>query len=277
MTEDSKRKIRTLIIFILIVGILVSGYFILKSGLDYYRSRALYEDIKSRYVVENKSNIIVSTENDLSATTADNANPSAEETHKRAAWSRKLIINLEGLQEENSDIIGWLYFENEDISYPILYSGDNETYLKTSYLHEYLFAGSIFMDENNIPDFSSDHTILYGHNMNDLSMFGRLRYYYQKNDYYDGHRYFQIITNEYYYRYEIIAYKQVPDTSDFYTTFFSTRDDFETFINDKVLRGSMINSGVNVTSDDSIVSLSTCSSEGYRFVVSAVRIATEVR
>ena len=44
-------------------------------------------------------------------------------------------------------------------------------------MEEYLFAGSIFMDSANTPDFSDPNTIVYGHNMKSGNMFGRLKKY----------------------------------------------------------------------------------------------------
>ena len=41
-------------------------------------------------------------------------------------------MDFETLKEANPDVIGWIYFDNiEQIDYPILYSGDDETYLHT--------------------------------------------------------------------------------------------------------------------------------------------------
>ena len=41
-------------------------------------------------------------------------------------------VKLEELQQVNADIIGWIRFDNlEQLSYPVLYSGDDEKYLRT--------------------------------------------------------------------------------------------------------------------------------------------------
>ncbi len=42
-------------------------------------------------------------------------------------------IDFAGLRSENPDVVGWIYFENEDISYPVMYSGDNSYYLRKTF------------------------------------------------------------------------------------------------------------------------------------------------
>ena len=52
---------------------------------------------------------------------------------------------------------------------PVLYSGDDEKYLRTDIYGNQTIAGCIFMEGMNTPDFQDYHTILYGHNMKNLS------------------------------------------------------------------------------------------------------------
>ena len=93
------------------------------------------------------------------------------------AWYHDIDVDLKGLREINPDIGGWIYFENEkDISYPLLYSGDDH-YLHYNYFDEEEAAGSIFIDAVNNPALSDVHTLIYGHNMRNLTMFGKLKYY----------------------------------------------------------------------------------------------------
>ena len=87
-----------------------------------------------------------------------------------------------------------------------MYSGDNDTYMKTAYNGDYSVGGAIFMDGENRSDFSDSHILLYGHNMKDLSMFGKLKWY-RDNGHYEGHQYFQIITPTGKDRYEIVSYR----------------------------------------------------------------------
>ena len=190
-------------------------------------------------------------------------------------WYKKLYVDMENLQNVNSEIVAWLYFENEDISYPILHTTDNQKYLRTSYLGEELYSGSIFMETKNKVDFSDKHIILYGHNMKDLSMFGRLRFYREDSEYYKDHKYFQIITPNRYYRYQIISYNEVPATDKLYTVLRKNSEKVEAFVKDNILVGSNV---FDTSSPyDNYVTLSTCTVGENRFVVNAVCIDTFTR
>ena len=113
----------------------------------------------------------------------------------QSPWYDDIDIDFAGLRSENPDVVGWIYFENEDISYPVMYSGDNSYYLRKTFKREHATAGSIFLEGSNKTDFSDCHTIIYGHNMKNLSMFGKLKYYNRDENYYDSHQYFQILVD----------------------------------------------------------------------------------
>lgn len=83
-------------------------------------------------------------------------------------------ILLSSLIAENSDVKGWIYIEDTEISYPILQGPNNQYYLYRAYNKQYLGAGSIFLESLNSPDFTDSHTIIFGHNMHNGSMFGQL-------------------------------------------------------------------------------------------------------
>lgn len=122
-------------------------------------------------------------------------------------WYKKATVNFEGLNAINEDVIGWLFFENESISYPILYSGDNEYYLHRTLDRADSESGSLFLDEKNNPLLDDKVSIIYGHNMKNSSMFGKLRQYKEKDDYYKDHQYFQVLTEGgKVYRYQVFSY-----------------------------------------------------------------------
>ena len=61
-------------------------------------------------------------------------------------WYDQIQVNFGELTKLISEIVGWIHFENEDIDYPILYSGDNDKYLRKTYDGNDATAGSIFLD-----------------------------------------------------------------------------------------------------------------------------------
>ena len=186
----------------------------------------------------------------------------------RGPWYELARIDLAGLQKKYPDIIGWIYFEDGLISYPVMQTTDNETYLHITYNGKQAKAGSIFMEASHSSDFSNTHTLIYGHNMNNLSMFGRLKHY--KNDgYYEGHEYFQIFRGNEILRYQIFAYQDVPIDSFVYQEYFTSAKELAKRLSKK----SYIKTDLTIEPDDKIITLSTCNgNDKYRFVVSAVLI-----
>ena len=230
--------------------------------LNYKQSNDTYEALKENYISEKAENTEV-----------------AEETEGDDSWwYTDVDVKLEELQQVNADIIGWIRFDNLeqlrvgaiDISYPVTQGKDNDYYLHNTFENQPNIAGCIFMEGMNTPDFQDYHTILYGHNMKNLSMFGSLKKY-KTEDFYKDHQFFTIYTSECAYRYQIFAYYDVPETDEVYTVGFAPDDTFQKFI-DKMKQKSYDDTGVNVTKDDHIMTLSTCSTTGKRFVVHAVRI-----
>lgn len=256
-------------VFCISIGILLlcgAGSMLIMEVSDYHKASNIYKDADEIYVSYADSDednhiyvVPVGGEIELDTQNADNTR-----------WDKFINVDLTRLRDINEDVVGWIYFENVDISYPVVYSGDNEEYLRKTYIGENAKAGSIFVDGDNSSDFSDVHTIIYGHNMKDLSMFGRLKNYAKDSEYILGHEYFQIITEGKKYRYKIITYKVVADDSAVYTTYKNYSQDFETFVKNVIEKGSYLSSNVIVGNDDHLITLSTCSGED-RLVVSAIR------
>lgn len=216
--------------------------------MDYKKAETIYHNLNKSYVVCKE-----------------------EQPDGQNGWYTEVDIKLGELAEENSDIIGWIRFDAiEALSYPILYSGDDDTYLRTDIYGNSSISGCIFMEGACQPDFEDCHTILYGHNMKNGSMFGSLKQY-KTDGFYENNRYFTIYTKDMAYRYEIFAYRDVSETDAVYTIGFAPDEVFEEFINE-MIRNSYEDTAVAVNREDKVLTLSTCSSRGNRFVVHAVRV-----
>ena len=209
--------------------------------MGYQKSENLYDSLQQNYVTSTSES-------------------------KSEAWQDMLDVDISALKQINPDVIGWIYVENTDISYPILYSGDDSTYLRTTIDKEPATAGSIFLEGYNYPDWSDSHDIIYGHNMRNLSMFGKLKYYKTEEDFYENHKYFQIITEDGKMRFEIFSYFDTDPASWVYTVPYDDNDDFTEYIL-KLKKNSYKNIETDVKSSDKVVTLSTCSTSGMRFTV----------
>ena len=210
-------------------------YELIPALLAYKRADDTYEALRETYVTGQPG------------TSSDDP---AEEGEELPAWYEALQVDFETLKEANPDVIGWIYFDNiEQINYPILYSGDDETYLHTDLYGNASKSGCIFKNG---------------------SMFGSLKQY-KNGGFYEKNAYFTVFTEDAAYRYQIFAYSDVPEDSDVYTTGYLPDETFDGFLTE-LLKSSYKDTGVAVGKDDKVLTLSTCSGDGLRFVVHAVRV-----
>ena len=184
-------------------------------------------------------------------------------------------IDFTELQAINEDIVGWLQIEAlPEISYPIVQGKDNDFYLHKTVKKTDNFAGSIFMDYTNKPDFTDPHTLIYGHNMKNGSMFGKLKYFLSK-ELYKENKYFWICTPEKKYRYEIFSIQHVGASSDTYQIFPQHDEVFENYINKMASQSEAQLESEALNKDDYVVTLSTCTSnDSTRLVVQGRWIGT---
>jgi len=93
------------------------------------------------------------------------------ESHPVATPTPASTVDFAALQAINPDIVGWLTIDGTNIDYPIARHSDNDYYLHHLFTGEWNSSGCLFMDCRNEPDFSDRHTIIYGHHMDNGTMF----------------------------------------------------------------------------------------------------------
>lgn len=88
-----------------------------------------------------------------------------------------LDIDFDALLAMNPDTIGWLVFENADVSLPVVREREDNFgfYLHHAFTGEDSKSGCLFTDAESDPDFLSYNTFIYGHNMANGTMFGKLK------------------------------------------------------------------------------------------------------
>ncbi len=175
-------------------------------------------------------------------------------------------IDFEELEEINPDIVAWLKIRAIDLSYPVVQGEDNDYYLHHTFENEEVFSGCLFVNCDNEDDFTDQNTIIYGHNMKDGSMFATLKKF-QDEDTYDKSKYFWIFTKDLIFQYRIFSARVVSWEGDTYRTTFSKKR-FSELIENSLEDSLVDNTGVEVTTDDKIVTLSTCTGDDEtRFVL----------
>ncbi|MDO4634163.1 MAG: class B sortase [Eubacteriales bacterium] len=249
------------IILIAALGVFCyAGYQLFTIFSAYHEADSEYDEIRTSY------------------TSSVDPEPSSDEEAPEAedgteTLSPPIEIDWEQLQGVNADIVGWIYVEAEpEISYPICLGSDNEYYLHNTFEKTYNFAGSIFLDYHNSSDFSDPVSILYGHNMKNGSMFGRLKRLKSQEEY-DSAQNFWILTPEADYCYHIYAAFDTAVDSATYTLFSGAGDIVKEW-EESIYSQSVIGTEEEFSAEDHSVILSTCtSSDSYRCVVIGKRIA----
>ncbi len=178
--------------------------------------------------------------------------------HAGIVWPE---VDFDALLETAPDVVGWIYLPDSKINYPIVQAEDNNYYMYRLYDGTGNGSGSIFMDFRNTPDFSDMHSILYGHHMNNGSMFAGITKY-KKQAYYDEHPYCLLLTPNGNYKVEFFAGHVASVENDLvaWDLDFENEEEFAQWL-DRAISKSTFQSTVEVSPTDKILTLSTCSYE----------------
>lgn len=186
-----------------------------------------------------------------------------------------ILPEYRDLLEYNPDLVGWLRIEGTEINYPVVQTPDQpEYYIDRDFDGEYNTHGCLFADGNCDVE-NSDNVTIYGHHMNDGTMFGGLQKY-DEYDYWKAHPviYFDTLTEHR--RYEIFAVFRTTATvgQGFpYHRFIdaATEEEFDQFV-DKCKALSVYNTGIDPVFGEPLICLSTCeySQHNGRYVVVGV-------
>ena len=134
---------------------------------------------------------------------------------------------------------------------------DNDYYLNHTPDGKSNYMGSIYLDYRVNID-SSKKLLIYGHNSSRVEMpFDILEEFYDK-DYYDNHKYVEITTSTTKKRYEIFSVHVETKDFTYMNINFDDEDDYLSHI-EKLKSRSMYDTEVQLSSDDEILILQTCS------------------
>ncbi len=171
------------------------------------------------------------------------------------------------------DFVFWLYIENTTVNYPVVQAADNDYYLRRNIDGESNISGTLFLDFRCNRSTFAGHNIVYGHNNQNGTMFGPLKKYMDKK-FYDEHSVFYTYTKDSVIKWKIFSAYET-DTENYYIqTYFANEAQYGEFLA-KIKSDSVYDTGVEVTSKDRVLSLSTCylyNRTNGRFVIHAVQI-----
>lgn len=256
-----KRKILlTLIFLIFIAGAVFTGYQIIRITGQYRISNQLYAQLQSYAVVPDTAGSGKTTEPEETEETA----PTEETENMTLVYPE---VDFEGLLQVNKDVVAWIYIEGTNINYPVVQGTDNRHYVSALIDGTYNDAGSIFMDYRNSRELTDPHTVLYGHNMQNGSMFHDICNY-RNQEYYEKHPVGMFVTPEKNYYFEIISGYVASLADPSWQLEYVDEEDLMNWVEDSVARSSFV-SQAEPQLGDRIITLSTCSYEfnNARFVL----------
>lgn len=114
-------------------------------------------------------------------------------------------IDFKKLKKTNKEIFAWIIIPDTNINYPILQSQKDDSY----YLHRDIYgnnkyAGSLYIEYCNSTELTDRVTVVYGHNMQNGSMFANLHKF-ENPSFFKKHRYFYVYTPERRLKYEVVS------------------------------------------------------------------------
>ena len=259
--KEKKRRIRwTNILFLLfLVVFLVSGGLLLRNRMRASREQAAYDQLAGQ--VQELRTV-------------------AELRGVEPDPESGILPQYEALWEQNPDLAGWIRLEDTPIDYPVMQTPqDEEYYLRRAFDRSDSVSGTPFLSAGYAD--GCGNAIIYGHNMDDGSMFAALLGY-RDLSFWQEHRYIQFDTLTQEGRYEVLAafYVDVALTDGGvvfpYYTYTDLRDlaVFNDYLS-HVEALALYDTGVAAEPGDDLLTLSTCSYhvDDGRFVVVAKRVA----
>lgn len=269
MPKKKTKKVVIILINIISISLLVGGGFGLKIVLDnkedYNRSSIMIDDLSKLY------NISMDNTQMQDPT---NSNENQDTTVRYENYSNK---SFEELLKINNDTVGWLKVNNTKIDLPVVKASNNNYYLTKNFRKEYSYVGWIFADYRNKFDPLSKNTIIYGHSMRNTDgiMFGTLKNVLTPEWLNNSDNYtITFNTTHKNMKWQVFSIYTLPVTDDYLRVNFNDDIDYTNFI--KMIKDRSIkNFNVEVTSDDNILTLSTCYiNSDNRLVVHAKLIKT---
>ena len=239
-----------LLIVVLVGGIAFAGFKLGGSLLKYHRDRSAYDSLSDQA---------------LSGLAEPNATHSPDEEEpveeEQAPSQAPFAVNWDYLKSVNSDVVGWLYCEGTRINYPVAQTGDNDYYLHRDFTtQQQNFVGTLFVDYNAVLGVHLSNLIIYGHHMQDGSMFASLEEY-ASQEYYQQHPVMYFLTPEQNYRIDLIAARIVEAQEENYPIYFQDESAYANY-QYNITATSFFRTSANVTTDYQLISLSTCDYTG---------------
>ena len=250
--EKAKKRsdiIRRIILVISVGVFIFAAYNLINIFLAYHKADVIYDNIQQDVLDEDSHTKVVIGEDE-------------QEVEIPFTYNHQALLNI------NSQGIGYIYIPSIDCRLPMVQGDDNDYYLTHTFNKEYSANGCLFEDYRINGGLSASQIIIYGHNMRNGAMFGKLKNY-QDYSFWNnsGNDVLYIYTGNVIKEYKIFSCYISEAISDTYTFNFPTLESMRDYaVNMKAKY--MYDTGVDVSTATQVITLSTCTNDGeQRFIV----------
>lgn len=269
-----KRKISYRKIFLFIttlffcVAFIISSIHIIKWLIDSKSTQNNIEKIKEDTKIEEKSD----TEN----TIIIDSDAESDDPYWDYIKVNLIDVDFNDLKKVNSSIVGWIQVNGTNINYPFVQAKNNTYYLTRSIDKTRNNAGWVFLDyHNNLKSSSDKNTIIYAHGRLDDTMFGSLRKVFTSGWFDNKDNYIiKLSTENENSLWQVFSLYKIPTTSDYLKINFKNDSEFLKFAQ-MLLKRSDYDFETNISSNDRILTLSTCYDNDTKIVLHAKLIKLE--
>ena len=241
-----KKKICMILVAVFVAVLGTSTYFIIDHYKEANKQAELYGELADLV-------------NDAAQTDA------ATEPAEQIPYSEEkmLLPELAELYQQNGDLVGWISIADTNINYPVVQTNNNSKYLNTLFDGTANASGAIFLDsDDTAPGMVDQQTTIYGHHMNDGSMFNVISDTTDQATF-DSIEYVYYITRDATYKLRPLATKVVEDTyAKARTTNFEGDDGLKNYLSEMLDGASAVASDATdrAASATKVVTLVTCRS-----------------
>ena len=245
-----------------ILVMLFSAVFLVSAGflVDY-----IIGSVKQKQQYEDLSNLLQ--QGQQTESNSQNGSPESDAAsytivvHPKTGETMKILTEYVPIFNLNPDLVGWIKVNNTIIDYPVLQTPDwPNYYLKRDFNGQYSKHGAIYVTEPADVKAPSDNMTIYGHRMNDGTMFADLLKY-KDEEFFKQNPTITFNTIYDYREYQILCVFVTAAYEDTYFPYYTFVDgdaqEFEDYVEEcKAL--SLYDTGITAVDGDKLITLSTC-------------------
>lgn len=260
------------VIPIVMMGLTLSVYFI----CIFWASRWYVQRLKINYLTQD---ILASTKvlEDEKKENIDKIEyiPSGDNEYANIGY---ISVDFSDLIAKNNETVGWIKVNNTNVNYSVVQHSDNEYYLRHDFNKKYNINGWVYADYRDDFEYFGSNTIIYAHNMTDRSMFGSLVWCLKDSWYTNSeNHYIKMSTPKANTVWKIFSIYTIKPEVYYLRTYFESEEEHKTFI-DNLTDRSIYDFQEDVSVNDKILTLSTCTDDGTkRVVIHAKMVKVEYR